>query len=272
MSASHFQGPSFILKKLNTLQYEVTKDVLGISGVSLGTGGQSRLLSELGIEQRLGTRVATLIALTRARVLCLDSRHGVWQAFWAGAFTKADTWLNHARIIQEGMAVPIDFHEYLPAMRLLPQDPKVAASLWKRQVLLPAARALDRQWFQQEATKWTAAHIQLAGPACDRSWTGAVAFWPRNMQYHLRRWMATRLTGAFIAPRSRGHWEAREALGHCPFCNLPSVMLPHVFSQSVQNSAHLSDWCGPGHGYCRRLNLWMSLPPKSASSAASWDS
>ena len=38
MSASHFQGPSFILKKLNALQYVVTKDVLGVSGVSLCTG------------------------------------------------------------------------------------------------------------------------------------------------------------------------------------------------------------------------------------------
>ena len=84
--ASHFQGSAFIQTKLNSLQYDVAKNLLGISDISLGAGGQSRLLMELGIEQRLATRVATLIAITRARILCQDNSHGVWQAFSAADF------------------------------------------------------------------------------------------------------------------------------------------------------------------------------------------
>jgi len=239
--ASHFQGAAFVQTKLNSLQYEVAKDLLGISGISLGAGGQSRLFMELGIEQRLATRVATLIALTRARILCLDNSHGVWQAFSTAASTKADTWLNHARIVQDSLAVPVDFHEYSPAMHLLPQDPKAAVKLWKRQILIPAAKASDRRWFQQEASKWTAAHTQLLLPPPGRMWIRQAAYWPRNMQYHLRRWTATRLAGAFIQMRPRGCWEAKETLACCPFCNSPSATLPHVFSEcaEIQSAAHL---------------------------------
>ena len=192
--ASHFQGSAFIQTKLNSLQYDVAKNLLGISDISLGAGGQSRLLMELGIEQRLATRVATLIAITRARILCQDNSHGVWQAFSAAVSSKADTWLNHVRIVQDSLAVPVEFqfHAYFPAMRLLPQDPKAAVNLWKRQILIPAASASDRRWFQQEATKWTAAHMPLLPPHAGRTWNSQAAYWPRNVQYHLRRWSSRR--------------------------------------------------------------------------------
>ena len=169
----------------------------------------------------------------------------MWHAFSAAVSSKADTWLNHARIVQDSLAFPVDFHEYLPAMRLLPQDPKaavkLAVKLWKNQILIPAARASDRRWFRQEAAKWTVAHTQLLPPHSGRRWARQVAHWPRNMQYHLGRWTATRLAGAFIQMRPRGCWEAKETLACCPFCNLPSATLPHVFSEcaEIQSAALL---------------------------------
>ena len=49
------------------------KEVLGISGLSLGEGGRSRIMHELGVHMRLSTRVAILLATVRGQSVVPDT-------------------------------------------------------------------------------------------------------------------------------------------------------------------------------------------------------
>ena len=69
--ASHVKGWSATAARLNRVPYSVCKTLLRCSGTSLGVGGYSGILHELGVRWRLSTRLAFNFLIIHARLFCL---------------------------------------------------------------------------------------------------------------------------------------------------------------------------------------------------------
>ena len=221
--ASHFEGWNAAARKLDTNHYAVLKEVLGISGFSLGEGGRSRIMHELGVHIRLSMRVAILVATVRARALCLTPCFEAWTAFQAAFLCKGANWMNDAEAVTRNLNLIADFPQYEPSMTLLRlggQDAaKRAVACWKRQVLMPAVWKIESAWFQQQAQKWTLRHCTWAGGPLAASNFGSALLsvvWDRCMWKYFRMWCLARMTDnvPFGILGSRG----QQHIGKCPLC------------------------------------------------------
>ena len=60
----------FVLPSVSLTHNLALKDLLGMSRVSLGAGGRSRLILQLAVTERLSTQVVLTVAMGRGRALC----------------------------------------------------------------------------------------------------------------------------------------------------------------------------------------------------------
>ncbi|OLQ11896.1 hypothetical protein AK812_SmicGene4236 [Symbiodinium microadriaticum] len=236
--------------KLDTCQYAALKEVLGMSSLSLGEGGSSRIMHELGLHMRLSTRVAMLIATTRARALCLTPSFEAWTAFQATSWCKGVNWMNDAELVTKMLAPRADFAQHEPSMALLrlggPDAAKRAVACWKKDILMPAARCLDGVWFQKQAQKWTFGHCNWATAlwTTDRHLDSVLqtVVWDRCTWRYFRMWLLARMTNMlpFGMLDHRGH---REQDMLCPLCESTTASLQHLL-HDCEGVTFRPDWAG----------------------------
>ena len=173
-AASHVNGWAAVAKRLDQAQYLVCKDLLGCPGASLGEGGKSRFMHELGMRWRLSTRVALKVILLRARAMCLLDNQMAGIPFLVSFLGKGLSWTAHAQQVSDSYGVRVDFCEHTVSMRLLQQPDhdagKRAVLAWKRDVVLPQLELRERQGFQDQSVKWTLRHT--AGVQPGTPWNG----------------------------------------------------------------------------------------------------
>lgn len=188
LCASHCQGWPQVARRLLSTQYSACKEILGIPSLSLGEGGVGRLFCELGISQRLSTKLAVQICTTRARALAIPAHFIAASIFRTASKSVGHHWFNEAALVASVLGVGTSFEDHAPSVILLSSDmgPQAIRN-WKAQVLLPAAQLLDRDWFTQQAIRWhfrpSSVLVQLRGRTRPRFW------WK-----FLRAWMIARVS------------------------------------------------------------------------------
>ena len=87
-------------------------------------------MHELGGTERPSTRVALMVAMVRARALCLTPDFKAWKPFSAVSSFKGTSWLLDAELVVSGFTFSSDFLAYEPALSFLraagPEAPKQA--------------------------------------------------------------------------------------------------------------------------------------------------
>ena len=202
--ASHAQGWPALSRRVNKVHYMVRKELLGCSGASLGVGGQSRVMHELGMRWRLGTRLVFRILVLRVRRLCLPVNLEAATPIRAALVTKGSTWLSHTQELAHLFGIENDFLETPGVAQLLrhglDSDVKRAVHLWKTQNLLPHFQRHGAKWFQEQSTLWETTHSVRV--AWDSHHLRLLRFlktvmWSKPTWYHFRIWSFVRITGAF---------------------------------------------------------------------------
>ena len=235
--ASHAQGWPALSRRVNKVHYMVCKELLGCSGASLGVGGQSRVMHELGMRWRLGTRLAFRILVLRVRLLCLPVNLEAATPIWAALVTKGSTWLSHTQELAHLFGIENDFLETPGVAQLLrhglDSDVKRAVHLWKTQILLPHFQRHEAKWFQEQSALWETTHSVRV--AWDSHHLRLLRFlktvmWSKPMWYHFRIWSFVRITGAFPSHCVSSTQSLVEELPRCPFCFLPRIGIEHVLA------------------------------------------
>jgi len=229
--ASAAAGWASVAKRLDGLHYTVMKMTLGAEGCSLGAGGRHRLMMILGVELRLSTAMAIRIVLARARLLSLPPGNPVEAAISGAEHSTGRTWLSDAVEVMRGMGIheDQDFLRTPAALQHLmvrtPESRQKAVLIWKRLIVMPAAKGLDRRWIagqigQSTPLPWEI-HIQ------DELLPGALRYvhLTKGTWFQVRIWAAARASGS-IPWAAMGRSDLSN-VSACPFCD-ESLDLQHI--------------------------------------------
>ena len=139
-------------------QYGVAKDLLGVPRTT-ELGGYARLFLELRIEWRLGTLWARRVIMARARLELLPEEHPLSTLVDRIETAGVRTWWQDALEVQEAWGITVGAREYgsgLGSGRTTPQARRAKSQKYKHQVVMPAMRTREAEWFRvalQEAVQ-----------------------------------------------------------------------------------------------------------------------
>lgn len=152
--ASYFNGWQVVFSRLDAVHYQAVKSTLGAgTGLSLGDGGQARLLYDVGFSYRLSTRLALRICTTRARLLMLPPESSMSSVIAAAGNVVGGTWLDDAKEVIRNLGIQTDVSEFICAECLLvgeAEQRKAAVNKWKQSHVIPVLRARDEAWFREK--------------------------------------------------------------------------------------------------------------------------
>ena len=89
------------------------------------------------------------IVLSRARLLALPDNSPVAQVVAGTQAVTGETWLNHAAAITAELGITVDFPcaSLAEGARSTAEARRKAVQRWKKDVVMPAIRAQEQQWF-----------------------------------------------------------------------------------------------------------------------------
>ena len=193
--------------------------LLGADSSSLGEGGHHRLMLVLGIKQRLSTRVAIRIAGARARLMALPATSPVSDAVQGALAVTGRNWLTDSLTVMASIGIEQDmaFENFQPAVALMRSlgrsGAKQAVLVWKKHVLLPAARRADAEWFQKEVSR------HWAPPASGQAMEPFLTCnWGKIMWRYTRAWLLARAGAGSLAPFASLGRPDIARLQLCPLC------------------------------------------------------
>eukprot|EP00438_Fugacium_kawagutii_P002731 Skav225087 [mRNA] locus=scaffold1341:89099:90994:- [translate_table: standard] len=185
-----------------------------------------RLFYELGISQRLSTKLAVQICTTKARALAIPAHFIAASIFRTASKSVGHHWFNEAAVVESVLGVGTSFEDHAPSVVLLSsQMGPQAVRNWKLQVLLPAAQLLDRDWFTQQAIRWhfrpSPVLAQLRGRTRPRFW------WK-----FLRAWMIARVSKTLPLSLWKPDLGNPQVLASCPCCGQSDGGLAHIVTHA----------------------------------------